>query len=58
MAKEKVKLAAPEGVDSISIDGDTIEKAKDGSFEVPAEKVEELVGGHGFTPFVAKSATK
>lgn len=48
MAKEFVKLAAPEGAASVHFNGDDY-KVKDGFVEVPPAATADLVGAHGYS---------
>ena len=48
MAKNMIKLVAPEGASSVSFEGETYE-VKKGLVEVPAQAVGDVCAAHGYT---------
>ena len=48
MAKNMIKLIAPEGATSVSFEGETYE-VKKGVVEVPAQAAADLLAAHGYT---------
>ena len=54
---ETVKMKAPDGVSSVSCNGEQFDASKDGTFDIPAAYVDHLAQ-HGLTMVPGKIETK